>query len=198
MITFFKTLSSGLKNNPHIFNAFTSFCLFTGSDAIAQFLEADKNNGGFDSLDILGSIDKQRVLSAGIIGVFFGVGVYPTAYARLDKLLPGRRFTTVFQKSILEIATVGIFVNSISMLSRGILNGKDRIDVMNHVYYEMPDVTLNDARVWLPYNVIAFTFIPVYIRPTTTALMESAWQTYISLRSNDYDTDTTALSVHLQ
>ena len=47
-------------------------------------------------------------------------------------------------------------------------------------------VTLNDARVWLPYNIIAFTFVPAYLRPTSTEFMEASWQTYISLRSHNY------------
>ena len=56
-----------------------------------------------------------------------------------------------------------------------------------HVWNEMFEVTVNDARVWLPYNLVAFSVIPSYLRPITTAMMESGWQTYISLKSNDYE-----------
>ena len=101
----------------------------------------------------------------------------------------GTHFSAVLQKSVVEIATVGIFVNSVSMTSRGLLVGRDPKEVAGHVVEEMPIVTFNDARVWLPYNMIAFSVIPVAIRPTTTLLMEAGWQTYISLMSNNYHHD---------
>ena len=93
---------------------------------------------------------------------------------------------SVVQKSVVDIATVAVFVNSVSMSARGLLAGRSRGDVAAHVSREMPGVTLNDARVWLPYNLVAFAFIPQFIRPSTTALMEASWQTYISLRSHAY------------
>ena len=98
----------------------------------------------------------------------------------------GTHFSAVLQKSVVEIATVGIFVNSVSMTSRGLLVGRSPPEVAGHVVQEMPEVTINDARVWLPYTIIAFGIIPVAIRPTTTLLMEAGWQTYISLMSNNY------------
>ena len=73
------------------------------------------------------------------------------------------------------------------MTSRGLLAGREGKEVVKHVAQEMPKVMLNDVRVWLPYNLIAFSVIPAVIRPTTTAMMEVSWQTYISLRSNDYE-----------
>jgi Mpv17 / PMP22 family len=99
----------------------------------------------------------------------------------------GTHFSAVVQKSVVEIATVGIFVNSVSMTSRGLLVGRNPKDVAGHVAEEMPTVTINDAKVWLPYNMIAFSIIPVAIRPTTTLMMEAGWQTYISLMSNNYE-----------
>ena len=108
---------------------------------------------------------------------------------------PGTHLLTVFTKSVVEIATVGIFVNSLSMASRGSLAGRRIGDIFEHVRTEMPKVTLNDVRVWLPYNMLAFTFIPAFIRPTTTALMEATWQTYISLRAHDYGANACAPAI---
>ena len=134
----------------------------------------------------LTTLDSRRLLSAGAIGVFFGGFVYPFAYAKLDALWKGVTIITTLKKSLLEIATVGIFVNSISISTRGLLVGKDRDKVVEHTMQEMPGVTINDARVWLPYNIVAFSVIPIYIRPATTSLMEACWQTYISLCSHNY------------
>jgi hypothetical protein len=58
--------------------------------------------------------------------------------------------------------------------------------VVRHVVQEMPIVTQNDVRVWFPYNLVAFSLIPVAIRPATTSFMEAGWQTYISLCSHSY------------
>ena len=39
---------------------------------------------------------------------------------------------------------------------------------------------LNEMRVWLPYNLLAFKFVPVHVRPTTTMALTFCWHTYIS------------------
>jgi hypothetical protein len=99
---------------------------------------------------------------------------------------PGKHFRQVLMKSVVEIFTVGIFVNSLSMFSRGLLVGRPAETVVSHLVQEMPRVTVNDIGVWLPYNLIVFSLIPLHIRPTATAGMEACRQTYISHRSNDY------------
>ena len=132
-------------------------------------------------------LDYRRVVSAGLIGIFFGGVVYPRAYQILDTLYKGKSVSLILKKSIIEIFTVGIFVNSTSMTSRGILEGdKHPRKVWKHTLSELPTVTRNDILVWLPYNMVAFSIIPPMIRPTTTLLMEASWQCYISLRSHDY------------
>ena len=196
----FASVTSSFRQHPVLFNGTTGFSLFAGSDAFAQQIETrqhgesshpdygDKKHDEDKRQDALSFLDHRRLLSAGFLGIFFGGIVYPFAYARLDLLWAGVNYSCVVKKSLLEIATVGIFVNSISMYARGIsLKGHDNLEeVAGHVYREMPAVTFNDARVWLPYNLVAFSVIPVYVRPATTSLMEAMWQTYISLRSHDY------------
>lgn len=81
-----------------------------------------------------------------------------------------------------------VFVNGVSISSRGFFAGRKPNSAVRHVAREMPHVMLNDARVWLPYNMLVFSFVPPYIRPTATSFMEASWQTYISLRSHDYET----------
>mmetsp|Transcript_3489 Transcript_3489/g.7571 ORF Transcript_3489/g.7571 Transcript_3489/m.7571 type:complete len:237 (+) Transcript_3489:275-985(+) len=211
----FTNAASAVKSRPVVFNSATGFSLCGASDAVAQHVEgqldiADSVSGSSSSensascatsrsLQTDNSVsatspsepkdvgfDYRRLLAAGAVGFFVGGFVYPRAYAKLDAIWHGSLFTTVLKKSIVEIATVGIFVNSLSMTSRGLLVGRDADGVAEHVVREMPEVTLNDARVWLPYNMVAFSVIPIALRPATTAMMESCWQAYISLRSNDY------------
>eukprot|EP00978_Attheya_sp_CCMP212_P005802 scaffold12959_cov53-Attheya_sp.AAC.5 len=206
-------VANTIRERPILFNSLTGFLLCAGSDAIAQKIESSKGPQGVNNTDdgtdsghvhhrdddvnpqtmdgaraLLEkeSFDYHRVLSAGFIGAFFGGFVYPFAYARLDTLWKGVHFSSVFKKSVVEIGTVGIFVNCISMSSRGLLGGHESEHVAQHVFQEMPTVTMNDVRVWLPYNLVAFSIIPVHIRPSTTAMMEATWQAYISIRSNAY------------
>jgi protein Mpv17 len=175
----FATARSFIQRNPILFNGVTGGTLCALSDVGAQRLErTDETAKPFHI---------RRVVSAAILGFVFGGFVYPVAYNILDSRFHAKNLQTLFTKSLIEIATVGITVNTISMTCRGLLVGQDTQAVVKHVVKEIPKVTLNDVKVWLPYNLLAFSVIPPMIRPTTTAMMEASWQTYISLRSNDYE-----------
>lgn len=206
---FSKSLYKALTKNPLVFNAITGGVMCGCSDVLAQDLEkrrlhkeqdddtrhiGDTTNKSHTDISAtstqeerLPTIDWKRCVCAVGIGTFFGGVVYPYAYARLDSIWVGTKFRTVLQKSLVEIATVGIFVNSISMTSRGLLRGdKSLFEVLLHVSDELPTVTRNDFFVWLPYNLLAFSVIPATLRPTSTLAMEASWQTYISWRSHDF------------
>lgn len=174
----FAAFSSLVGRNPVVVNSLTGGSLCLASDALAQRMEQYNFEYEFST---------SRMLSAGLIGSFFGGVVYPRAYARLDTIWHGKDLASLFKKSMAEILTVGVFVNSVSISSRGFFAGRKPNSVVRHVAREMPRVMLNDARVWLPYNMLVFSFVPAYIRPTATAFMEASWQTYISLRAHDYE-----------
>jgi Mpv17 / PMP22 family. len=194
---FVRKILGYIKGHPTLSHGIVGFTLFSSSDCLAQLMESAKSEYKFNKTlpqrSFLGKnerFDVHRLLSAGVIGAFLGGIVYPLAYKRLDKLWGGTDFVSVAKKSIIEIFTVGIFVNSVSIGARGLMVGHNTDDVISHVKEEMPMVTFNDARIWGPYNMIAFGFIPAYIRPATTCFMEAMWQTYISLRSNAYEKET--------
>ncbi len=197
-----------IQRRPALAHGIVGFILFGGSDAFAQQIEGSAKRGENTMTSstskkaskeetfahssritlTMDHFDVIRYLSAGTVGAFFGGWVYPFAYRRLDLIWKGRDVISVAKKSLLEVFTVGIFANSVSMGARGLLTGKNPRDVCLHVWEEMRDVTFNDLRVWFPYNLFAFGIIPISIRPATTSLMEAGWQTYISLRSNAYET----------
>jgi hypothetical protein len=129
--------------------------------------------------------DSWRGTGAAVLGVVLGGGVYPMAYAQLDRYLPGTSWRTLIVKSALEIVTVGITVNIASLYGRASWQGTHSwSDVRTHVTTEIPHVTLMDAKIWFPYNIVAFGCIPIHIRPITTACVEAGWQTWISLRAH--------------
>lgn len=177
-----------IQRRPGLAHGAIGFVLFGTSDALAQQIEASQkevivhNIGKLNNDDYsnkfswssptaismpIEDFDTTRFLSASFIGAFFGGFVYPIAYKHLDRIWKGNDLLSIGKKSLVEVFTVGIFANSVSMASRGILVGKDPYQVATHVRKEMPGVTLNDLKVWFPYNMIAFGVIPAYIRPTT-------------------------------
>lgn len=151
-------IANALRSNPLLFNASAGGFLCASSDAVAQHLEDRVESDSMEScrnqhnrlqqkshsylatstaasLSTSLHLDWIRVASAGLIGSFFGDVVYPMAYAKLDAIWVGTRFLVVFKKSLVEIATVGIFVNSISMTSRGFLRGDPRFDDCGAAYH---------------------------------------------------------------
>ena len=194
-----------LQRKPLLIHGIIGSILFGGSDVFAQKIELAQQEQALrrklqrsktDDENVLSlikwsidDIDTRRFLTAATIGALFGGFVYPNAYKQLDKLWKDSDLSSIVKKSIVEIFTVGIFANSVSMGARGLLVGHEPNHVVSHVMKEMPHVTFNDFKVWFPYNMLLFSAIPVYVRPATTSLMEALWQTYISLRSNDYIAD---------
>ena len=182
-----------IKRHPVLMNSMSGCFLFGGSDALAQRIEHDRRRqhrvSDFKEREYEFQLNYRRMLTTGALGMFFSGYMYPRAYAILDRTWPKATFRHVVTKSLIEIATVGIFMNATSLAARGVLVGRDfPSEVAPHVVQEMPRVTWNDFRVWFPYNLVAFAFIPAYVRPTTTAVVNASWQTYISLRSHAYGT----------
>ena len=171
---------------PFVRNATGASLLFVAADGVAQYME-QRNSGKGQNSRGYEWWDPWRGTGAAILGVILGGGVYPAAYARLDHLLPGRSWRTLLIKSAVEIVTVGITVNTASLLGRATWQGTHSWQAVgDHVRTEIPHVTLMDAQVWFPYNMLAFGFIPIQIRPLTTACVEASWQTWISLRAHDF------------
>jgi hypothetical protein len=211
----FTAAKTFIQKRPLVFNGAIGGVVLGTSDGVAQTLEnsshqlqwnstagtAALDNGGNSALSRLEScweaVDGRRMIAATMLGILFGGVIYPMAYAKLDKIWYKKDFRSLLSKSLVEIFSVGIFVNSLSMLGRGVIGAGHTVsETVQHVRDELVQVTLNDIKVWLPYNLLAFSIIPPWIRPTTTAFMEAMWQTYISLRANDYCHCATATEQH--
>ena len=179
--------------SPVFQNASGAAVLFLAADGVAQCMEARAGSGN-DARATSSSSSPQwdpwRCTGAGLLGMVLGGGVYPAAYAQLDRLLPGRSWRTLVLKSVVEILTVGVAVNTASLLGRASWQGTHTWEAVRaHVQAEIPYVTLMDAQVWFPYNLLAFGAVPIQIRPLTTAFVEAGWQTWISLRAHDFGGD---------
>ena len=146
-----------LQRRPVLVNGAQGSVLCAAGDATAQWLESAP------------SLDRPRCVRAAAIGTFFAAIVYPPVYRQLDVVWPGTGVRAVVSKSLSECALLGMFGNATSIW----LRGAEPREVM-------PGVLLNELRVWLPYNLLAFKFVPVHVRPTTTMALTFCWHTYIS------------------
>ncbi len=138
-----------IQRKPFLAHGIVGFVLFGASDAFAQQIEASVKQGDkmtnrigkkASNEDTLAQpsfitfsmdhFDVIRFLSSGTVGAFFGGCVYPFAYKRLDLIWKGKDVISIAKKSLLEVFTVGVFANSVSMCARGVLTGKNPIDVI--------------------------------------------------------------------
>ena len=141
------TAKTHIQRRPALAHGIVGFVLFGASDAFAQQIEASKmthhiskkasNEETAQTFCITFSMDQFdmiRLLSAGTVGAFFGGCVYPFAYKRLDLIWKGKDVISIAKKSLLEVFTVGVFANSVSMGARGLLTGKNPIDVIVSIF----------------------------------------------------------------
>lgn len=204
-----------------IINGVVGGVLFGASDVLAQRLEQCSNEPPSASIrkrkrdekqstmqqllatdnHFYRTVDWKRCSSAGILGACLSCGLYPAAYGAIDKIWKRKDLVSLIQKSVVEVFTVGVVANSLSMLVRGLAptasssGNHSPAQVLMHMKEELPKVTLDDFKLWFPYNMAAFTFVPTPIRPLTTMIMETIWQTYMSLCSNNYEQPTQGLAL---
>ena len=117
-------------------------------------------------------LDSSRATRATVIGATWSAALVPAVYRALDHTWPGTGMRAVVFKTVSDIIVMGGFGNAASLALRG--------NTLPEVQAAMPGVLVNELRVWLPYNLLAFRIVPSHIRPTTTALLTFGWTTYIS------------------
>ena len=157
-----------LRNHPRVVNGCQGAVISTTGDLICQRWEGRTE------------VDVRRCAGAAAVGGFFSGLVYPAVYGALDKLWPGTSFRAVATKSVAELVPMGIGANALSIGWRAAVGGSSPSEVSARLKRLMPGVLLNEVRVWLPYNLLAFRFIPINIRPTSTAVVMLGWNVYLS------------------
>ena len=162
--------TSALVHRPITTNGLQGATLGAAGDVLAQAIEESP------------SMSTSRAVRAAAIGGFWSAVLVPAVYRLLDGTWPGTSGRAVVFKSLADIALLGTFGNAASMGLRGTSS--------TDVCAAMPGVLVNEMRVWLPYNLFAFSLIPAHIRPTTTVLLTFGWSTYISHTAhNSHDSD---------
>mmetsp|Transcript_5985 Transcript_5985/g.19964 ORF Transcript_5985/g.19964 Transcript_5985/m.19964 type:complete len:198 (-) Transcript_5985:43-636(-) len=182
-------LDRSLRRRPQLLHGFIGGTLGACGDAIAQTIErrrpgtagaATAGEATAQPALELSSMDVRRAAGAAALGAFFSGLVYPRVYAVLDARWPGTTARAVCSKTAADIALLGTVGNSFSIGCRLRIGGEQLPEVLVALRDTMPAVLLNELRVWLPYNLLAFRLVPTPVRPATTSLVTLCWQVYIS------------------
>jgi hypothetical protein len=168
-----------LKRRPIATNAAQGAFLCAGGDAAAQAIERRPGEGGASTSDA--PFESRRCASAAVVGTAFSALIYPNVYRLLDARWPEATLRAVVSKSLAEVATLGTFGNAGSIGSRVLLEGAGCAAARDQVTREMFFVLRNELRIWLPWNVFMFAFVPPFLRPGSTMFVEAGWTTYLSV-----------------
>ena len=160
-----------LRNHPRVVNGCQGAVISSTGDLICQRWEGRTE------------VDVRRCAGAAAVGGFFSGLVYPAVYGALDKLWPGTSFRAVATKSVAELIPMGIGANALSIGWRAAVERQLAERGERAAAAADAGVLLNEVRVWLPCNLLAFRFIPINIRPTSTAVVMLGWNVYLSHRA---------------
>ena len=139
------------------------------------------------SLDTAATADNEKKLDltrhahAMTIGYVYGGAVLPWVYNLAESLFPGR---TPFRCTIKVLISCGILStagNYGNLLCRRLLTGVELPTALAQVNNEIAQVISHDLRLWPLYDLLCFSVIPPAMRPTATAIMSTAWATYLSV-----------------
>ena len=168
-----------LKRRPFATNAAQGAFLCAGGDAAAQAIERWPGDGSASTSTT--GFEGRRCASAAIVGTAFSALIYPTVYRLLDARWPAATLRAVISKSLAEVATLGTFGNAGSIGCRVLLEGDGCATACDQISREMFFVLKNELRIWLPWNVLMFAFVPSHLRPGSTMFVEAGWTTYLSV-----------------
>lgn len=149
---------------------------FGVGDAVAQRLEGGDGSAAF-------VVDGARLRDAVALGGIWAGACSPQVYALGEFLLPGRSMARVLCKVGISCGFLSTIGNWINMFARRMCSGTatlaETVSTVNKdLFWE---VVVDDLRVWPLYDVVCFSLIPPAVRPATTAVVNAAWATYISL-----------------
>lgn len=160
-------------------------------DVLAQALErpnATETKKGY-------SLDWQRTLRTGMLGVIIGglgdamwlryleePGLFEPVISAFD----GHGVTLdadsllVVIKTILDAFVWAPIANSLYLVLTPLSEGTDLAGVLHSLDDNFLPVMQSEWSVFFPYNLVAFAFLPPFIRPFTTGLVSMFFSTYLS------------------
>ena len=149
-----------LQERPFLTNSIVGSALAAVGDLVAQRLQQGPN------------VDTVACARAAATGAAMTGVVTPLWYGWLDAAVPGTSARAVPIKSVADIIVQGGIGNAVAINMRGAPFGE--------VMRMMPEVLAVDCAIMLPYNLFAFSKLPLHVRPTATAFMTFLLNVYLS------------------
>lgn len=156
--------------------------IFTAGDIAAQHISG--------VAPTLAATDATRVLGAFCLGGVWAGAVTPAVYGFAEAKFPGRGVKRVVLKMLVASSILSTFGNWATMFARRAIQALPGVDGARSLREcaascnrDIGEVVRTDLKIWPLYDVLCFSLISPSWRPVVTALMSSAWATYMSIIS---------------
>ena len=186
MTQFRNNVNHLFEKYPNSASAFTGFCTFSLGDVIAQRVELHDNQQNLQ-------FDYFRPIEIGTLGLVMN-GVFLTQWYNLLERVIG---TSMHCKRavLLKVLADQIIYAPFSIISFFSFTAFVSNDEVNEMFEQFTSkmqerfstTFLADCSLWPLANFVSFRLVPLVYRPTFTAIVQLAWQTYLSFVSSTTD-----------
>ena len=176
--------SKQLKKRPLLTNSIAGFLIFSVGDFASQQLNLIQSN------KVVGSLERNTLLSSGFLGIFLNGLVLPVWYRTLDTKFGSNRANTsgVLNKVLADQLVYAPFSISVFFLYSTCVNSSTAFNFQNNdgnKFVEKMKVSfystwLADCAFWPFVNLVNFRLIPIIYRPVFVGVAQVFWQSYVS------------------
>ncbi|KAK3924690.1 Protein Mpv17 [Frankliniella fusca] len=163
------------KRIPLIIHAVETGLIMTSADVLSQIFVERKP---------VQSVDFERSLRFGGIGICYVAPMRVAWYKILEKKIPGSSAKSLLQKVALDqlcFAPPFVLV-LVSLVSYA--NGMNSEQVLTKLKNSYTDIMLNNLKVWPCVQLCNFYLVPPHMRMTTVQIVSLMWNIYLSWKTN--------------
>jgi protein Mpv17 len=165
-----RTVRAFFNSRPVVANSMTGVGMFSFSDLLAQKYECEG-----------APIDWTRMRQMGALGLLCnGAGLYGW-YRVLDRIVPGRTKADIAKKVLAEQILWAPFILPAQLVYVRAVQGGDAKSIVDAVQSSFWSAYLSDWMTWPPANAIAFSVVPIQVRPVFIGCVQICWQGYMSV-----------------
>lgn len=163
------------KRSPLIIHAVETGIIMTSADVLSQIMVERRS---------LTSVDLERSIRFGGIGICYVAPMRVAWYKMLERKIPGCNVKSILQKVALDQLCfappfVLVLVSAVSFTS-----GMNIDQVIQKVKNTYSDIMLNNLKVWPCVQLCNFYLVPVHMRMTTVQVVSLMWNIYLSWKTN--------------
>ncbi|KAK8801145.1 hypothetical protein WA158_001915 [Blastocystis sp. Blastoise] len=124
-------------------------------------------------------IDWRRTFNFGITGLFVAGPIGHTINVVLERLIPGATFKPVIYKTLCS-NFISVFTMSCLFSSICLLEGKGIKGCKEKCKRDIFPTWVVGNFVWIPYNIVQYLFVPLYMRQIVSSTFGTLWNIFLS------------------